>query len=190
VTAYVHPSALVETDVIGDECRIWHDVHIRHGAWIGNGVSIGKGAYIDTGVYIGERTKIQNYACIYRGVALGRCVFIGPHACFTNDLEPRAVGEWDVVETIVSDGASIGANATVVCGVKIGPYAMVGAGSVVTHDVPGFAKVVGNPAQIIGYVCECGRPLQKSLAVDAGGFCFRCERTVEGVDWTLVQAGG
>ena len=170
MTAYVHPSAVVETEVIGDNCRIWHDVHIRHGAWIGQGVSIGKGAYIDTGVYVGELTKIQNYACVYRGVTLGRQVFIGPHACFTNDLHPRAVGEWDVIETIVEDGASIGANATIVCGVRIGPHAMVGAAAVVTHDVPAHGKVLGNPAHLVGFVCTCGRPLQHSVALVDGGY--------------------
>lgn len=185
----VHHSAVVERGaILGDRCRIWHDVHIREGASLGENVSVGKGAYIDVDVIIGDGTKIQNYACIYRGVELAEEVFIGPHACFTNDREPRAVGQWEVVPTKVCQGASIGANATVVCGVIIGRHAMIGAGTVVTHDVPNHGKVVGNPGHLVGFVCYCGEPLQRSLMHgDNTGFCPACAATIGGIRWELVQ---
>ena len=104
---------------------------------------------IQKGVVIGDRSKVEGFAYIPTGVTIGKEVFIGPHVCFTNDLHPRAVGDWSISETVVEDGASIGANATIVCGVRIGKGAMVGAGSVVVKDVPPGATVVGNPARVI-----------------------------------------
>jgi acetyltransferase-like isoleucine patch superfamily enzyme len=120
--------------------------------------------YIDADVTVGDNCKIQNFATLYRGVVLGDRVFVGPHACFTNDLYPRAMSpSWKVVATEVEDGASIGANATVLCGVTIGRNAMVAAGAVVTKNVPGHALVAGVPARVVGWVCECGRPLDKQM---------------------------
>ena len=160
---FIHPTAIVEEDVvIGEGTRIWHFVHVRKGARIGKNCNIGKGVYIDTGVVIGNNVKIQNFVSVYRGVTLEDDVFIGPHATFTNDLFPRSFNkEWKIVPTLVKRGASIGANATIVCGVTIGRYAMVGAGAVVTKNVPDFGLVYGNPARLKGFVCYCGRPLRE-----------------------------
>lgn len=174
---FVHPTAVIEDNVaIGEGTRIWHFVHVRRGARIGRNCNIGKGVYIDTGVEIGDNVKIQNFVSVYRGVRIEDDVFIGPHATFTNDLYPRSFNEdWQVVPTLVKKGASIGANATIVCGVTIGEYAMVGAGAVVTKDVPPHGLVVGNPARLVGFVCYCGRPLRKIVKRDEKGVVYRCE---------------
>jgi acetyltransferase-like isoleucine patch superfamily enzyme len=140
--------AVVETGVLIEESvQIWHWTHIRERASIGEGTRIGKGVYIDHDVHIGRRCKIQNNVSVYFGVRIEDEVFVGPHVCFTNDRNPRAVGEWSIVPTIVKRGASIGANSTIVCGVTIGEGALIGAGSVVTKDVPPREVWVGNPAR-------------------------------------------
>jgi len=164
--AYIHPSALVEAGVnIGSGTKIWHLCHIRRDAQIGEECVLGRGVFVDVGVHIGSRVKIQNYVSVFHGVLLEDGVFVGPHVCFTNDLLPRAVNpdmslkdteDWVLSETRVRQGASIGANSTIRCGITIGRWAMIGAGSVVTRDVPDYALVVGNPARLIGYVCACG----------------------------------
>lgn len=154
----IHDTAIVEPGAgVGLRTRIWHFAHVRAGALIGDDCTIGKDAYIDEGAVIGDRCKIQNGVSIYRGVVLEDEVFVGPHAVFTNDLYPRAVGEWTLTPTQVHRGASIGANATILCGITIGAHAMIGAGAVVTKDVPPYAMVTGNPGQIVGYVDEQGR---------------------------------
>ena len=175
---YVHPTAIIEKNVtIGEGTKIWHFAHVRTGAKIGRNCNIGKGVYIDAGVEIGDRVKIQNFVSVYRGVKVEDDVFLGPHATLTNDLYPRSFNEdWEVVPTLIKKGASIGANATIVCGVTIGEYAMVGAGAVVTKDVPPHALVYGNPARVRGFVCYCGRPLDLSKPVreDEEAVTFRC----------------
>jgi UDP-2-acetamido-3-amino-2,3-dideoxy-glucuronate N-acetyltransferase len=187
VSAVRHPSATIEDGaVLGENVKVWHDVHIRTGAIVGDGVTLGKGAFIDTLAVVGPGCKIQNYACIYQGVTLEPFVFVGPHACFTNDHNPRAAGEWTVMKTHVEQHASIGANATIVCGVTIGRFAMVGAGSVVTRNVPAFAEVVGNPARVVGYVCLCGTKLQRHMSLVDAGYCHRCNLGVEGIRWERV----
>ena len=165
---FIHPTAIVEEGaIIGEGTKIWHFVHIRSGAKIGRNCNIGKDVYIDVGVEIGDNVKIQNGVSIYRGVKIENEVFIGPYAVFTNDKYPRAFNrDWKVIPTVVKRGASIGANATIVCGVTIGEYAMVAAGAVVTKDVPSHGLVMGNPARLKGFVCYCGKPLRDNNIVE------------------------
>jgi acetyltransferase-like isoleucine patch superfamily enzyme len=162
-TTMVHPTAVVEGGaVIGAGTRIWHGSHIREGSRLGADCTIGFCVYVDTGVVIGDRCKIQNQVSIYRGVVLEDEVFVGPSAVFTNDRHPRAVSpDWKIVETRVRRGVSIGANATVVCGVELGPWSMIAAGAVVRTDVPAHALMVGIPARLRGWVCRCGRLLAR-----------------------------
>jgi acetyltransferase-like isoleucine patch superfamily enzyme len=177
-TARVHPTADLEAGVhIGARTAIWHRAQVRLGARIGRDAVIGRDVFIDEGVSVGDRVKIQNGALIYHGVTIEDGVFIGPGAILTNDRRPRALNaqgelargdDWTVSPIRVSTGASIGAGAIVVAGCDIGPHAMVGAGSVVTHDVPGHALVVGNPARQIGWVCVCGTRLPDPGAATAG----------------------
>ncbi len=174
---FAHPTAIVEGEAIGEGTRIWHFAHVRKGSNIGKNCNIGKSAYIDTDAEIGNNVKIQNFVSVYKGVKIEDDVFIGPSATFTNDLYPRAF-VWDeehVVPTLVGKGASIGANSTIICGVTIGEYAMIGAGSVVAKNVPAFALFYGNPAELRGYICYCGRRLEKVLKEEAAGTVFRCE---------------
>lgn len=162
----IHPSADVSPDAtIGRDTRIWSEAQIREGAAVGAGCNIGKGVYIDRDVRIGDRVKVQNRASIYRGVTLEDGVFVGPHVIFTNDRYPRAVGpsgrpltddDWSPLQTLVREGASIGASAVILAGLTIGRWSLVGAGAVVTKDVPDHALVVGHPARVRGYVCRCG----------------------------------
>lgn len=155
----IHPTVnMSEGCVIGAGTKVWINSQIRENVFIGKDCIIGKDTYIDHDVTIGNRVKIQNGVSIYYGITVKDDVFIGPNAVFTNDYYPRAFNkEWIVTQTLVMEGASIGANATIICGITLGKYCMVGAGSVVTKDVPDHALVVGNPAHIIGYVCKCGR---------------------------------
>lgn len=172
---FIHPSAHVSaTSKIGEGTKVWINVQIREDVEIGADNIISKDVYIDHAVKIGDRCKIQNSVSIYNGVTIEDEVFVGPNVAFTNDKVPRAFNtEWKVTPTLVQRGASIGANATVVCGIVIGHYAMVAAGSVVTKTVPSHALVMGNPAKIVGYVCQCGHRL------DDHGRCQACGKTTE-----------
>ncbi len=155
----VHPSAHIEANVvIGDGTRIWHQGHVRGGARIGSGCNLGKNVFVDSDVRIGNRVKIQNNVSVYHGVTIEDEVFVGPSAVFTNDLYPRAQNpNWQVVETLVRRGASVGANATLICGIEVGEYAVIAAGSVATKNVRPHQIVKGNPARHHGWVCTCGR---------------------------------
>lgn len=166
---FAHETAIISDQaVIGEETKIWVNCQIREGAEIGKKCIIGKDTYIDENVVIGDEVKIQNGVSVYHGVVIENKVFIGPNVAFSNDMFPRAFNEdWQVYDTVVEEGASIGANATIVCGNRIGRYAMVGAGSVVTKDVPPHALVMGNPARIRGYVCQCGNKM-------TDGVCSKC----------------
>lgn len=155
---FIHPTATVSaTASIGAGTKVWVNVQIRENARIGAGCILSKDVYVDHAVSIGERCKIQNSVSVYHGVTIGDDVFVGPNACFTNDRVPRAFNaDWKITPTRVERGASIGANATVVCGVTIGEYAMVAAGSVVTRDVPPYTLVMGNPARAVGRIDKAG----------------------------------
>ena len=152
-------------------------MHVRDQAVIGKNCNIGKSTYVDTSVIIGDNVKIQNFVSLYHGVKIEDDVFIGPSVTFTNDLYPRAF-IWDedkVGHTLIKKGVSIGANATIICGVTIGEYAMVGAGSVVTKDIPSLCLYYGTPAKFIGYVCYCGKKLEKVIEEDKGTILYECE---------------
>lgn len=155
---FIHPTANVsDKAVIGEGTKVWINVQIREQAQIGEGCILSKDVYIDHAVKIGARCKIQNSVSVYHGVEIGDDVFVGPNACFTNDKVPRAFNsDWQITPTRVENGASIGANATLVCGITIGEYAMVAAGSVVTRDVPPYTVVMGNPARAVGRVDKQG----------------------------------
>lgn len=156
---FIHDTAEVDpSSVIGAGTKIWNNVQVREKTVIGRDCIVGKSAYIDHTVQIGDRVKIQNGVSIYHGVTVEDDVFLGPHMTFTNDLFPRAFDpEWRVVRTVVRKGASVGANVTIVCGVELGSYCMIGAGAVVTRDVPPHALVLGNPGRIVGFVSIMGR---------------------------------
>jgi len=174
---FIHPTAIVEEGaVIGENTRIWHHVHVRKNAKIGKNCNLGKDVYVDVGVKIGDNVKLENRVSVFRGVRIEDDVFVGPHATFTNDLYPRAFStDWEVVPTVVKQGASIGAGAVIVCGVTIGKYAMVAAGAVVTKDVPDFGLVMGVPAKLRGFVCYCGRPLDKPVEANEKEVVFKCK---------------
>lgn len=173
---FFHDTAVVEDGVsCGPGTKVWHHCHLRSGAVIGAACTLGKNVFVDSGVTIGDRVKVQNNVSVYRGVHLEDDVFVGPSAVFTNDRFPRAPGgDWEVVDTLVSQGASIGANATIVCGVVLGRWSAVGAGAVVTRDVAPHELVVGNPARRLGWVCRCGRVLAKSTAAIPPMTCAGC----------------
>jgi UDP-2-acetamido-3-amino-2,3-dideoxy-glucuronate N-acetyltransferase len=174
---YVHPSSFVdEGAVVGKGTKVWHFCHVLPGAVIGERCNIGQNCVIMPGVKLGNNVKMQNNVSVYEGVELEDDVFCGPSMVFTNVGTPRSHvnrrGEYE--RTLVRQGASIGANATIVCGNTLGRFSFVGAGSVVTKNVKDYALVVGNPARQIGWMCECG----ERLSVTGGkGTCARCGKS-------------
>jgi UDP-2-acetamido-3-amino-2,3-dideoxy-glucuronate N-acetyltransferase len=184
-TTRIHPTAEVSPDaVIGPGSSVWNQAQVREHARIGAGCIIGKNAYVDVGVILGDNVKVQNNVSIYRGVTVDDGVFIGPHVCFTNDLIPRAVNrdgsvktdaDWQVSPIRVRTGAALGANSTILPGITIGRWALVGSGSVVTRDVADHELVIGNPARRVGSACACGQPLRDGDDGSAfSGVCPRC----------------
>lgn len=186
----IHATAQVDPRAkLGDGVRVWNWVQVRENAEIGENSILSKGVYVDFGVRIGRNVKVQNNVSVYHGVTIEDGVFVGPHVCFTNDKRPRAINpdgslkgadDWEVAPIVVRRGASIGANSTILPGVSIGTFALVGAGSVVTKDVPPHAIVVGNPARIVGYACECGTKLEKKTERSPSArYCRACRHSVD-----------
>jgi acetyltransferase-like isoleucine patch superfamily enzyme len=184
---FIHPKALVESSAVGDGSRIWAYAHVMDGAHIGRNCNIGDHCFIESGAFVGDNTTIKNGNMIWEGVRLEDGVFVGPHAFFSNDLRPRsprlreANGRYQdkknwLVPSVVKRGASLGAGAIIIAGVTVGEYAMVGAGAVVTRNVPAYALVKGNPARIGGWVCMCGLSLRFN---EGFATCSGCGRTFQ-----------
>ena len=168
---YAHPHSLVESSTIGEGTRIWAFAHVMNGARVGANCNLGDHAFVETGAALGDNVTVKNGVAIWDGITAENNVFIGPNVVFTNDRNPRAEVKKDktrFLATVLREGASLGANVTVVCGITIGRYAFAGAGAVLTHDVPDYAIVVGNPAHPIGYMCECGEKLRDDLICPCG----------------------
>jgi UDP-2-acetamido-3-amino-2,3-dideoxy-glucuronate N-acetyltransferase len=181
---YVHETSCIDIGCeIGQGTRIWHFCHLMSGSTIGERCILGQNVMVSTGVIVGNGVKIQNNVSLYTGVIIEDDVFLGPSCVFTNVLNPRAFIERkdEFRTTTVRKGASIGANATIVCGCNIGRYALVGAGAVVTKDVPDYALVVGSPARVAGYVCVCGERLEIK---DVNSECERCVK-----EYLLTESG-
>ena len=179
---FVHESSYIDDGVkIGEGTKIWHFSHILSNSKIGQNCTIGQNVVIGPDVEIGNNCKIQNNVSVYKGVTLEDGVFCGPSMVFTNIYNPRAeIRKMDQVRpTLVKKGATIGANATIICGTTLGRYSFIGAGAVVTKNVPDYALIVGNPAKQIGWACECGELLKDKLECPAGG--NRYEKKNEGI---------
>ncbi|RMD94565.1 MAG: N-acetyltransferase [Calditrichaeota bacterium] len=183
---YIHPSSVVDEPCeIGEGTKIWHFCHIMKHAHIGRNCILGQNVFVASDVKIGNHVKIQNNVSIYTGVELEDEVFCGPSCVFTNVINPRSGIERkdEFQKTLVKKGASLGANCTIVCGTTIGRYAFVGAGAVVTKDVPDYSLVVGVPARPIGWVCECGERLH---FVNSCAICSGCHRQYKIIDKRCV----
>ena len=181
---FIHESAYVDDGVtIGEGTKIWHFCHIVSGAVIGSRCSLGQNVVVMGGTKIGDNVKIQNNVSVYEGVELEDDVFCGPSMVFTNVMNPRShvSRKHEYRRTLVRRGASIGANATIVCGATLGEYAFVGAGAVVTSDVPDYALVVGVPARRVGWMCQCGERLPKEGAGTCAACGSRYEKRGEGI---------
>jgi len=192
---FVHESSIVDGECeIGEGTRVWHFCHIMEGAEIGRNCSIGQNVFIGRNVRLGNGVKVQNNVSIYEAVTIEDGVFCGPSCVFTNVLNPRSVisRKEEFRETLVKEGATIGANATIVCGNILGRFSFVGAGAVVTHDVPDYALVFGNPGKIQGWMCECGVKLPFSSALQDGtlrGKCSACGKQYEKIGEKVHQIG-
>ncbi len=157
----LHTSVVEKSAIIGEGTRVWNFVHVRENAEIGKECVLADYVYVGRGVKIGNNVKLANRATVYEGVTIEDKVFVGPHVTFTNDFIPRSFStDWKILQTHVKEGSSIGARTVIVCGTTIGEYALIGAGSVVTKNMPSHALAYGNPARIRGFVCRCGRKLE------------------------------
>ena len=187
--AFIHDTVVVdEAAKIGDGTKIWHFSHVSENAEIGANCSIGQNVFVGKGVVIGDGCKVQNNVSVYEGVILEDGVFCGPSMVFTNVINPRAEIErkHEFKQTLVRQGATIGANATILCGITLGRYSFIGAGAVVTKDVPDFALVVGNPARQAGFMCQCGEKLSGGVWQDAA--CPSCGETYRLADGVVSTA--
>lgn len=170
---FVHPQGICDSTEIGTGTRIWAFAHVMKGARIGERCNIGEGSFVEGGAVLGNHVTVKNGVAVWDRVTIEDYVFLGPYCVFTNDRIPRSHPDyrtgpagWD--PTVVKSGATIGANATIVCGIVLGEWSFVAAGAVVTRDVPAHAMVAGNPAQPIGWACRCGRRLPADLACSCG----------------------
>lgn len=182
---FVHERALCETDQVGQGTRIWAFAHVMKEVTLGTDCNVCGHAFLESGAVVGDRVTIKNGVAIWDKVTIGNDVFIGPYAVFTNDMNPRVAFKKDptgFLPTVVGDGASIGANATIVCGVTLGKHCFIGAGAVVIKDVPSHALVVGNPARPVGWMCRCGARLN-----DDDFNCPACGRQYERGATGLVE---
>lgn len=183
----VHPSALVESDDLGDGTQVWAFAHVLSGAKIGRNCKIGDHAFVEGRAVVGDNVTVKNNVCIWDGVTVKNDVFIGPNVAFTNDRYPRSprmeivrdrysdCERW-LEETVVEQGSSLGANSTILPGIRLGEYCTVAAGSVVTKNVLPYSLVAGNPATLIGFVCKCGK---RAIEKKAGSRCKDCETLSE-----------
>jgi UDP-2-acetamido-3-amino-2,3-dideoxy-glucuronate N-acetyltransferase len=188
-----HDTAVVDPGArIGDGTRVWHFSHVMTGAVIGRNCSLGQNVMIASGVVIGDNVKIQNNVSVYTGVTLDDDVFCGPSMVFTNVINPRShlPRRHEYQPTRVARGATFGANSTVVCGCTIGRYAFIGAGAVVTRDVPDYALVVGNPGRVTGWMCECGMKLKGGAAPPDAAHCVVCGAKYAAAHGTLARTDG
>jgi UDP-2-acetamido-3-amino-2,3-dideoxy-glucuronate N-acetyltransferase len=184
-----HPTALVESDQIGEGTNVWAYAHVMKGAVVGAHCNIGDHAFVESGAVIGDEVTIKNSVAVWQYVTVKNRVFLGPNCSLTNDNRPRSKRDWTPVATTIEEGATIGANATIVCGCHIGRYAFIGAGAVVTKPVPDYAVVVGNPGRVRGYVCECCQPLAGKGSVLTCKKCgLRYSRTLKGVARLSAEA--
>ena len=186
-----HESCFIdEGAVIGDDTKIWHFTHVMPGARIGRRCNIGQNVIVSPDVVVGENVKIQNNVSLYTGVILEDDVFCGPSMVFTNVVNPRSAvsRKHEYKKTLVKRGATIGANATVVCGHTIGRYAFIGAGAVVTKDVPDYALVVGNPGRVAGWMCECGVKLASGARPPVHAACKACGVTYMSRAGALIRS--
>jgi acetyltransferase-like isoleucine patch superfamily enzyme len=184
-----HPTALVESDEIGEGTNVWAYAHVMKGARVGRHCNIGDHAFVESGAIVGDEVTIKNSVAVWQYVTIENRVFLGPNCSLTNDNRPRSKRPWTPVATTIREGATIGANATIVCGCHVGRYAFVGAGAVVTKPVPDYALVLGNPGRVRGYVCECCQPLAGS---GRNLFCKACAlryvKTKHGVSRAAAKA--
>ena len=168
MTVFVHPLGLCESSTVGAGTRVWAFAHVMAGALLGRDCNVGDHAFVETGAVVGDRVTLKNAVLVWDGVTIEDDVFVGPAVVFTNHLRPRSKAAFDRVPTLVRRGATLGAAATVVCGITIGRQAFVAAGAVVTADVPDHGFVAGNPAVHKGWVCTCGAALPADLACPCG----------------------
>lgn len=161
---YVHPTAIVDKGVkLGSGTKVWHFVHLMENAKLGKDCIVADYVHVGRNVTVGDNVKLENRATVYEGVTIQEDVFVGPNVTFTNDLYPRSFNkDWKISQTLIKKGSSLGAGTIIVCGVTIGKFVLVGSGSVVTTDIPDYALVYGNPARIKGFVCKCGKKLEKT----------------------------
>ncbi len=186
---FQHPLALVDTEDVGEGTRVWAWAHVLKGAVVGAHCNIGEHSFIEGEATLGNNVTVKNGVSVWARVTVEDNCFLGPNCAFTNDMNPRAYikkGPETLIPTLVKTGASIGANATIVCGNNIGRYAFVGAGATVIRDVPDYALVVGTPARQIGWMCECAEKIPLS-ANDGEGTALKCEHC--GKEFTRTKSG-